>query len=62
MVFENTGNNLLTGIIPDSFFGLSELVVLGLDDNLLESEIANFAKFNKMQKMYIEGKRFIAMD
>lgn len=52
--FLGLGNNLLTGTIPDSFFGLSELVVLGLDDNLLETEISNFGKFTKIQKMYIE--------
>jgi len=57
--FLGLGNNLLTGSIPDSFFGLSELVVLGLDDNLLESDIANFAKFTKMQKMYIEDNLII---
>lgn len=52
--FLGLGNNLLTGTIPANFFALTDLVVLGLDDNLLESEIANFAKFTKMQKMYIE--------
>ena len=48
----------MTGAIPDSFFGLSELIVLGLDDNLLETNIANFARFPKIQKLYIEGKIF----
>jgi Leucine-rich repeat (LRR) protein len=46
----------MEGLIPDSFFGLTNLVVLGLDDNFLESDISQFAKLNNMQKLYIEGK------
>ena len=46
----------MTGSIPASFFGLTNLLVLGLDDNLLESEIDLFAKLNQMQKLYIEGE------
>jgi hypothetical protein len=44
------------GTIPQTFFGLTNLMVLGLDDNLLESPIAPFAKLNKLQKFYAEGK------
>lgn len=52
--FVGLGNNNLVGAIPESFFSLSNLVVLGLDDNLLESTIDKFARFTKMQKLYIE--------
>ena len=54
--FKCTGNNLLEGPIPDSFFKLTNLKVLGLDDNLLESPISKFASLNQMQKLYLEGK------
>jgi len=54
LAFLGLGNNGFTGVIPESFFGLSNLVVLGMDDNFLESTIDKFARFTKMQKLYIE--------
>ena len=54
---------MLEGPIPDSFFKLTNLKVLGLDDNLLESPISKFASLNQMQKLYLEGKyEFIRSD
>lgn len=49
------------GAIPDSFFTLTNLVVLGLDDNMLETNIDKFRSFTKMQKLYIEGKKLFAV-
>lgn len=51
----------MRGSIPESFFGLTNLLVLGLDDNLLESPIAPFAKLNRIQKLYAEGKSIHSM-
>ena len=45
----------MDGTIPESFFQLTNLQVLGLDDNLLQSPIAPFAKFINIEKLYIEG-------
>ena len=56
-----SGNNQLFGAIPDSFFTLTNLVVLGLDDNMLETNIDKFRSFTKMQKLYIEGKKLFAI-
>ena len=46
----------MEGAIPESFFRLTNLLVLGLDDNLLESPLAPFAQFVNMEKMYLEGR------
>lgn len=51
----------MTGKIPESFFGLTNLLVLGIDDNLLESPVVEFAKFKNIQKLYAEGKNFDRM-
>lgn len=48
------GNNFLQGEIPDSFFNLNFLIVLGLDDNLLSSPISKFARLKSIQKLYLE--------
>jgi len=45
----------MSGTIPESFFQLSNLIVCALDDNFLKSDIAPFAKFTNMEKLYIEG-------
>lgn len=60
-VVMKSGNNQLFGAIPDSFFTLTNLVVLGLDDNMLETNIDKFRSFTKMQKLYIEGKKLFAV-
>ena len=60
-VVMKSGNNQLFGAIPDSFFTLTNLVVLGLDDNMLETNIDKFRSFTKMQKLYIEGKKLFAI-
>jgi len=44
----------MTGSIPQSFYQLTNLLVLGLDDNMFEGSINDFAKLNKMQKLYLE--------
>jgi len=54
LTFLGLGNNFMSGTIPESFFQLSNLIVCALDDNFLESEIAPFAKFTNMEKLYIE--------
>jgi len=45
----------MSGPVPESFFGLTNLLVLGMDDNLFESPIEPFAKLTKLQKLYAEG-------
>eukprot|EP00537_Pseudo-nitzschia_pungens_P019540 CAMPEP_0172412928 /NCGR_PEP_ID=MMETSP1061-20121228/78158_1 /TAXON_ID=37318 /ORGANISM="Pseudo-nitzschia pungens, Strain cf. pungens" /LENGTH=794 /DNA_ID=CAMNT_0013149179 /DNA_START=188 /DNA_END=2572 /DNA_ORIENTATION=- len=56
--FLGLGNTGLTGEIPESFFSLTNLVVLGLDDNMLQAPIASFAKFTKIEKLYLEDNLF----
>mmetsp|Transcript_8755 Transcript_8755/g.21367 ORF Transcript_8755/g.21367 Transcript_8755/m.21367 type:complete len:732 (-) Transcript_8755:94-2289(-) len=48
------GNNFMEGEIPDTFFNLNDLIVLGLDDNLLSAPIDKFARLKNIQKLYIE--------
>jgi len=54
LTFLGLGNNFMSGTIPESFFQLSNLIVCALDDNFLKSDIAPFAKFTNMEKLYIE--------
>jgi len=54
LTFFGIGNNFMTGKIPDSFFGLTNLKVLGMDDNILESSIIPFGKLKNIQKLYLE--------
>eukprot|EP00339_Tiarina_fusa_P013090 CAMPEP_0116998386 /NCGR_PEP_ID=MMETSP0472-20121206/1476_1 /TAXON_ID=693140 ORGANISM="Tiarina fusus, Strain LIS" /NCGR_SAMPLE_ID=MMETSP0472 /ASSEMBLY_ACC=CAM_ASM_000603 /LENGTH=700 /DNA_ID=CAMNT_0004697523 /DNA_START=165 /DNA_END=2267 /DNA_ORIENTATION=- len=47
-------NNLLVGSIPDSFFDLTSLQWLFLDDNILDANIEQFAKLSSLFGLYAE--------
>ena len=52
------GNNRLEGAIPGSFYELTDLEFIGLDDNLLEGNLASFGKFAKLKHAYLEDNVF----
>eukprot|EP00529_Nitzschia_sp_RCC80_P009838 CAMPEP_0113492902 /NCGR_PEP_ID=MMETSP0014_2-20120614/28316_1 /TAXON_ID=2857 /ORGANISM="Nitzschia sp." /LENGTH=772 /DNA_ID=CAMNT_0000386749 /DNA_START=150 /DNA_END=2468 /DNA_ORIENTATION=- /assembly_acc=CAM_ASM_000159 len=52
------GNNFLEGQLPADFFMLTNLVLLGLDDNSLAGPISSFAAFSNIESLYLEDNTF----
>lgn len=52
------GNNFLEGAIPESFFELTNLVLLGLDDNGLTGPISSFSALSNIESLYLEDNAF----
>ncbi|KAL3908391.1 MAG: hypothetical protein SGILL_008500 [Bacillariaceae sp.] len=52
------GNNAFTGTLGQNFFKLSNLNLLGMDDNDLSGPIAPFAALSNLESLYLEDNEF----
>lgn len=53
------GNNFLDGLLPQNFFQLTNLELLGLDDNGFTGPVSSFSSFSNMQSLYLEDNAFM---
>ena len=51
-------NNLLSGELPTSFFELTNLELVALDDNLLSASLTKFASLSNLRSIYLEDNGF----